>query len=64
MCFIAPPSPSANGFNYLTKIVSLWKTEKMISQVSSGQVLNLKPRQAHAQPITRHYFFKISIHFL
>lgn len=59
MCFIAPPSPSANGFNYLTKIVSLWKSEKMIFQVSSGQVPNLKPHQAHAQPITRHYFFKL-----
>lgn len=61
MCFIAPLSPSANGFNYLTKIVSLWKSEKMISQVSSGQVPNLKPRQAHAQPITRHYFFKLAL---
>lgn len=61
MCFIAPPSPSANGFNYLTKIVSLWKSEKMISHVSSGQVPNLKPRQAHAQPITRHYVFKLAL---
>lgn len=60
-CFIAPPSPSANGFNYLTKIVSLWKSEKIISQVSFEQVPNLKPPQAHTQPITRHYFFKLAL---
>lgn len=60
VCFIAPLGPSANGFNYLTKIVFLWKSEKMIPQVSSGQVPNLKPRQANAQPITQHYFFKLA----
>lgn len=64
MCFIAPRSPGANGFNYLTNIVSLWKSEKIVPQVSAGQGSVLRPRQAHTQPITQHYFFKISINFL
>lgn len=52
MCFIAARSPGANGFNYLTNIVSLWKSEEIVPRVSAGQGSLLRPRQAPAQPIT------------
>lgn len=60
MCFIAPRSPSANGFNYLTNIVSLEEWKKLFVQSPPGRARS-KPRQAHTQPITQQYFLKLAL---
>lgn len=64
ICFIAPLSLSANGFNYLTKIVSRWKSEK--NDFSSLLRAGPEPKTTSSTHPANHatLLFQISINFL